>query len=308
MWKVMALAALAAVGSFLLFGGSQAGNVTPAYAAHDNTITVSVDSDPEGAEGYEFTLTGGDCDDNSVTLDDDESHEFEDCDDDDFTLSVEDPGHSLLKDIDCEVTDAGTTTPDIQTSFDEDLGDNQVDIDNLGDEEHVSCDFDFEFTPVTPTPTVGPAATVNVQSSNTTLGCSATSIITVTVRDAQGNPVPNGALVSIIADLGTVSPTSGQTTADGSVFVFYTAPSDQGGTATITAVTGGAQGTTQVAINCALEPTQAPPPTTAPTGGIQPPNTGDGGLATGSSWQTYAGFAIIVASAITTLVAVRSRA
>jgi hypothetical protein len=92
------------------------------------------------------------------------------------------------------------------------------------------------------------------------------------------------------------------------VFVFYTAPQNQGGTATITATAGSASGTANITINCNTAPTQAPPPTTAPSGGIQPPNTGDGGLATGSSWQTYAGIAMIVASVIGTLAVVRPRA
>jgi hypothetical protein len=147
-----------------------------------------------------------------------------------------------------------------------------------------------------------------VQTANQSLGCANTTIITITVRGANGQPVAAGTLVNIQASIGAVSPTSGQTTADGSVFVFYTAPQNQGGTATITALAGSASGSATITVNCAAAPTQAPPPTTAPTTGIQPPNTGDGGLSGGSGWQTYAGIAMIVASVIATLVVVRPRA
>ena len=133
--------------------------------------------------------------------------------------------------------------------------------------------------------------------------------MTITVRGTNGQPVAAGTLVNIVADKGSVSPASGQTTADGSVFVFYTAPSNTGGEATITAASGSALGTTEIDINCNVAPTQAPPPTTAPSGGgIQPPNTGDGGLSTSNSWHTYAGVALILSSVIATLAVIRPRA
>jgi hypothetical protein len=173
----------------------------------------------------------------------------------------------------------------------------------------------FNFTvvcgAVTPTATATTtstaARTVVVQTANQSLGCANTTIITITVRGANGQPVAAGTLVNIQASIGAVSPTSGQTTADGSVFVFYTAPQNQGGTATITALAGSASGSTTITINCATAPTQAPPATTAPTT-ITPPSTGDGGISGGGGWQTYAGIAMIVASVITTLVVVRPRA
>jgi hypothetical protein len=43
-------------------------------------------------------------------------------------------------------------------------------------------------------------------------------------------------------------------------------------------------------------------------GGIQPPNTGDGGLSTGNSWNAYAGVALILSSVIGTLAVIRPRA
>jgi hypothetical protein len=148
-----------------------------------------------------------------------------------------------------------------------------------------------------------------VQSANTTLGCGNTTIITITVRGANGQPVASGSLVSVQANIGSVSPAAGQTTADGSVFVFYTAPSTQGGTATITAISGNVTGSVVIAVNCSTAPTQAPPPTTAPpSGNIQPPNTGDGGIAQGGGWQAYAGIALILASIGAALILVRPRA
>jgi hypothetical protein len=165
-----------------------------------------------------------------------------------------------------------------------------------------------ELTPTaTATGTAGAARTVVVQTANQALGCANTTIITITVRGANGQPVAAGTLVNIQASIGAVSPTSGQTTADGSVFVFYTAPQNQGGTATITALAGSASGSTTITINCNVAPTQAPPPTTAPSV-ITPPSTGDGGISGGGGWQTYAGIAMIVASVIATLVVVRPRA
>jgi hypothetical protein len=183
------------------------------------------------------------------------------------------------------------------------------------DNEHITCEFnlDFDESQVTPAATntsvTGPAATIVVTSSNNNLGCGATSIVTITVRGSNGQPVANGTLVNIVADKGSVSPTAGQTTADGSVFVFYTAPNNAGGEATITAASGSALGSTEIDINCNIAPTQPPPPTSdVGSGGIQPPNTGDGGLATGNGWHTYAGIALILSSVITTLAVIRPRA
>ena len=180
-----------------------------------------------------------------------------------------------------------------------------------GRNESYSFDLDCGFGTPTPTATatttVGPAATINISSSYSNLGCGATSIVTITVRDNGGGAVA-GTLVNIAANQGSVSPASEQTADDGSAFVFYIAPSNTGGKATITAASGSALGTTEIDINCNLQPTQAPPPTTAPPG-IQPPNTGDAGLsASNNSWQTYAGVALIVASVIGTLAVIRPRA
>jgi len=155
------------------------------------------------------------------------------------------------------------------------------------------------------TPTVGAAATVVAQASPSTVNCNGTSIVTIQVKTAGGAPVAVGTAVTIQASIGSVSPSSGQTTsADGSVFVFYTAPSNAGGPATITARAGNAQGTATVTVNCAAAaPTattapSAPPPTVNP-GSISPPNTGDAGIAGDrTDWTPFAGIAVIVATLI----------
>ena len=153
------------------------------------------------------------------------------------------------------------------------------------------------------TPTVGAAATVVAQASPSTVNCNGTSIVTIQVKTAGGTPVAVGTAVTIQASIGSVSPSSGQTTsADGSVFVFYTAPSNAGGAATITARAGNAQGTATVTVNCAAAaPTTAPaaPPPTVNPGSISPPNTGDGGIASDrTDWTPFAGIAVIVATLI----------
>lgn len=162
----------------------------------------------------------------------------------------------------------------------------------------------------TATGTAGPAATVTTSASPGTISCSGTSIVTIQVRDADGDPVPAGTAVTISTTLGSVSPSSGQTTdASGNAFVFMTAPANQGGKATVTAKSGDAQGSTDVTVNCGTTPTAttAPPPTVAPGGGgggggvISPPNTGNAGLASeggAPGWAPFAGIALLVAAAI----------
>ena len=165
----------------------------------------------------------------------------------------------------------------------------------------------------TVTGTVGPAATVTTNASPAAVSCSGTSIVTIQVRDAAGNPVQAGTAVQIAASMGSVSPSSGQTTdASGAAFVFFTAPANQGGTATITAVSGSASGQTTVTVNCgtAATATTAPPPTVSPGGGvISPPNTGDAGLAASSNgWTALAAVGFLVLVTIGALAIVRVRA
>jgi hypothetical protein len=189
----------------------------------------------------------------------------------------------------------------------------------------VDCsDVDPTATPttsvtVTPTGTItgtpGAAATVTTSASPGTISCSGTSIVTIQVRDADGDPVPAGTAVTIATTLGSVSPTSGQTTdASGNAFVFLTAPANQGGTATVTAESGSAEGSTTVTINCgaAATATSAPPATVAPGGGgvISPPNTGDAGLAEAGTqgWIAFAGVAFLLAATVGAVGIVRARA
>jgi len=152
------------------------------------------------------------------------------------------------------------------------------------------------------TPTTGPAATVVAQASPSTVNCNGTSIVTIQVRSAGGQPVAIGTAVTISASIGSVSPSSGQTTsADGSVFVFYTAPSNVGGAATITARAGNAQGTATVQVNCAAAATAttAPPPPTVAPGVISPPNTGEAGIASEhTDWTPFAAVAVIVVTLV----------
>jgi hypothetical protein len=247
----------------------------------------------------EFNFTS--CDDNSGASADDCDVDSGDGSDD---LVVTDPTAAdpaglqvvtVSLTVDCDNRDP------MQVQIEETTG-GAPDTFNFG----VICD---NATPTaTATGTVSAVRTVVVTSANQSLGCANTTIITISVKTSSGTAVPAGTLVNIAASIGAVSPTSGQTTADGSVFVFYTAPQNQGGTATITATSGSSNGTASIVINCNAAPTQAPPPTTAPSTGIQPPNTGDGGLSGDSSWRTYAGIAMIIASVIGTLVVVRPRA
>jgi hypothetical protein len=326
-WKLLPLAAIAAIGAVLLLS-TLTDTVRPVYA-NEPQLELIVDTSPSGGIGYELTWdnvnadTNDDCEDldgTSVILDDGESATMECADNDDpsdevdVDVTLEVPNHSQLQDVSCEVVDDGDTAGTQSTLDFDDFEDDQANLSfTVTDNEHIECEFDIDFeeddvTPtVSPTGTAGAARTIVVQSANQQLGCANTTIVTITVRGANGQPVAAGTLVNIQASLGAVSPTSGQTTADGSVFVFYTAPQNQGGTATITATAGSASGQATIAINCA-QPTQAPPPTTAPSGGITPPSTGDGGLTGAGGWQTYAGVAMIIASVIGTLVVVRPRA
>jgi hypothetical protein len=328
-WKLLPLAVLAALG-LIMIGAPTGVRVARAdideVTVNDDTVddgdTMNVDDgdsiDVEVAlgsprpSGLEIRAT-------SVASGSEVNVNFESCDDNSGDSSD-----------DCEV-DSGDGSEDlvvVDPTYDSPEGLQRVlvSIDFACDEEdniHIRIDefdggedsFSFDVNcgasspTATATSTVGPAATVNVSSSNDNLGCGATSIVTITVLDENGDPVAAGTLVNIVTDKGSVSPASGQTTTDGSVFVFFTA-GQTGGTATITAASGSAIGETEIDINCNVEPTQAPPPTTDTSGSIQPPNTGDGGLldSNGNSWQTYAGILLILASVTGTLAVIRPRA
>jgi adhesin/invasin len=121
---------------------------------------------------------------------------------------------------------------------------------------------------------------------------SGSSFVTIVVKDSGGANVADGTAVTISTNLGSVSPTTA-TTVQGGVLVLYTSPSNQGGTATVTATAGGVTGTTNITVTCTPPATQAPPPTTG--GGIVPPSTGDAGLVNNGS--SSAGYVSIVLAA-----------
>jgi hypothetical protein len=333
-WKLLPLAALFAIGVFLVATGSSVGRTNVAFADHDAALTVSVDTDPEGGTGYEFEidiLDKGTCDDDldneKVILDDNETSDqfnFE-CDDEisevDVRVKVVTPNHSELKSITCSATEDGDEAG-TQSTFSAQVASSRVDL-TITDFEHVNClfDFDFDSALVTPTVTVtttpAAAATVTGSSNPTSVACGGTSIISFTVKNAAGNAVPTNTAITFTTTLGTLSPTTGTTASDGSVFVFFTAPSNQGGSATITATaSNNAKGTATVQVNCGqaqatATSTTSPPPTVAATSTpapIKPPSTGDAGLDQGRGWTSYAGIALIAVSIIGALALVRARA
>ena len=178
----------------------------------------------------------------------------------------------------------------------------------LDAEETETLTLVIDCTGVGPTPTAtvaatpGAPATVTANSSPLSVGCNGTTIVSVTVRDSAGNAVGAGTAVGLTTTIGAITAPSQVTSSAGTVNTFFTAPSAQGGTATITAKAGNATGTTFVTVNCgAAAPagTTAPPPTVAAGGGgvITPPNTGNGGVA-GGHGSPAAGIAALVAGVV----------
>ena len=139
-------------------------------------------------------------------------------------------------------------------------------------EDGVTCTFYNTEAAVSTTP-----ATLDVLSSSGALGCSGTAYITAIVRTSSGDLVPNGTVVVFSATIGSLSTTSAGT-ANGQATISYTAPAATGGTATISATSGSASDSVAIQVNCQPLPPAAPtlPP---PVVVIQPPSTGDAGLA-----------------------------
>src|SRR3990172_6052018 len=199
---------------------------------------------------------------------------------------------------DCDIiddTDTGALDADTTTTLD----------------LHVDCS-----DVATSTPTTTVAAGVTVASSFASLSCNSFSVITVTVRDGGGNPLPNVTL-NVAASIGSVSPTQVTTGTGGAATTLYTAPATQGGTATVTATVASTtvSGSTTILINCAATPTATTVPPTAtatraPTTGLGAPSTGDGGLADGggTGWPVYAGFVLTASALIGGVIAFRVRA
>jgi hypothetical protein len=176
-------------------------------------------------------------------------------------------------------------------------------------------------TSTTPTATVtttpGTASSITVSAAPSTASCNGSSFVTVVVKTSGGSNVADGTSVTVTTNSGSVSPGTA-TTSGGGILTIFTAPAT-GGTAKITATSGGATGSADVAVNCgpAATATTAPPPPipTASTGGgggvISPPNTGDAGLSDtdkGIAWTTVVGILLIAGSLAGGLTVARRRA
>lgn len=168
----------------------------------------------------------------------------------------------------------------------------------------------------------GVPSTITVTANPSSLQCTGSSSVafmSVTVKDAQGQNVQDGTNVTITADSGTFAP-SQATTLGGTTQFIYSPASTSSGTVNIRANAGSAQGTGSVNVTCGGSTTTPPPssapvtsPPPPPTGPvtIQPPNTGDAGLATGThstDWQLYAAATILVAVGAGTIALVRTKA
>jgi hypothetical protein len=327
-WKLLPLAAIVAVLGALLLAPGGVTQPQTASAAIDcgaspgiiqvkirdldngsnpvamEGITITIDPDPIDGAGTRSYVDGGTNDDSNTvgTI-----RENSACPSgaNDYNVSITD----FPDDYQCEIVNG-----------DDDFG---VEAGQLTEVELLVGNCTAAGTPTatatatgTVTTTPGPASTVTTSASPGSISCSGTSIVTIQVRDSDGDPVPAGTTVTINSTLGTVAPTSGQTTdASGNAFVFLTAPANQGGTATVTAISGSAQGSTTVTINCGTTPTPtsttAPPPTVSGGGVISPPNTGDAGLADASAstnWIAFAGIAMVAVAVFGAVGIVKVRA
>jgi hypothetical protein len=161
------------------------------------------------------------------------------------------------------------------------------------------------FNPLAPIYSASVATQLGVSASPASLNCGSASSISVVVRDANGNPVPDGTSVSLSASMGTLAPATGVTTGGGYMTSTFTSASSDGA-ATITASSGGASGTATVSVSCAGStagiPSYSPPPVYAPPPStiILPPNTGDAGLV--GTHRASAALPAAIATALVVLV------
>jgi hypothetical protein len=156
-------------------------------------------------------------------------------------------------------------------------------------------------------PTVTVPSQLAVTLSKSTQGCDESNVITVEVRDASGNYVSDGTVVTLSSRLGTVNPNLAST-GGGTASAVYIAPRSGGGTDVITAVAGTAKATANLQVSCITTSSPLPSgalpalppsalssvPTAAQPAGrdlpatpaqiFRPPNTGDAGLAFGPQW------------------------
>jgi hypothetical protein len=258
------------------------------------TIIKEAPDDPE--EEFEFSVTASgsqDCE-GSFTLVDGGSEGLSCEADVEYTLS-EDVPDGFTVTIDC----SDTGSPDIE--IDEEAG--EV-VFTLGDDETIECTFVNEGGG-------GAPDTVTVSAAPNAVNCNSISFISIVVRDAGGQGVEDGTPITVATNIGSLNQTSTQTTGGGGgATVIFTAPANSGGTATVTATSGGKSGNATIQVNCAAA--TAVPPTVVPTavpGTVTPPSTGDAGLAdSGSSRQTTAGALLIAGSLLGGLAIVRRRA
>lgn len=238
------------------------------------------------------------------SLDDNEEVELY-CDDDAVVEIVEtDDGEfsEIEDDDDCRESDSWIEFDGASVT---------IDLDEADDDGTVTCNFRNEggLTPTaTSTPIgAGPPSTVTVSAAPDSIpDCGGSSFVAVVVKSASGAYVSDGTVVSISANLGSVSPST-TTTLGGGVLGRYTAPTNAGGTATITATSGSRSGSNQIELLC-LTATATPLPTQVPPV-IQPPSTGDAGLvANGSGWTGYAGILLIAATLLGTAAVALKRA
>jgi hypothetical protein len=256
-----------------------------------------------GTEEFDFEVLSDDdpnCDGVSFTLVDGDSETLA-CDDANATYEITETiptGWTVA--ITC--TDVGI--PNSGIVVDNEGG--TVDV-TLGAGDSAICTFTNTLGG-TVTPTAGAASSLTASANPNSVVCNGSSFIAITVKDGSGAAAANGTSVIVQTNLGAVNP-SNTTTTNGGALVLFTAPANQGGTATITASAGTATGNTTVSVNCsAATATPPPPPPPATGGGIQPPNTGDAGLADQATLPVVLGIAIALASIIGALAVVRVRA
>ena len=239
-------------------GTSESITVVCGFDAPNITIEKEADGDNDTFD-FDFDVSSGeDCavfkhdvlvDEGGhghFSLDDNKEVELY-CDDDAVVEIVEtDDGEfsEIEDDDDCRESDSWIEFDGASVTID-------LDEANADDDGTVTCNFRNEggLTPTaTSTPIgAGPPSTVTVSAapdSIPTCGDFLESFVTVVVKSASGVNVSDGTVVSISANLGSVSPST-TTTRSGGVLVVYTAPTNAGGTATITATSGSRSGSAQ---------------------------------------------------------------
>lgn len=304
-WKAFALVLMAALALVLLL--PQQGSITrpsPVQASTEQ-ITFVLDTDPEGGSNFELTVSGpSGCNlsagDSNFVLNDNQSKTI--------TCAGTPSGGTFTVAFDIPAgwaTDTDTTTCDIAAT----VAATSLTL-TLSNDQHVTCNLDFDSTgtptatgtPATATPTATgtpQVSSLTVSVAPSTLGCTGSAFVTVVSKNAAGQAVAAGT-VTLSTTLGTIAPTTAVDQGAG-VLAVLTAPSNQSGIAVITAQAGGVSGQAQATITCAqatstsVPPMQVPPTQAAPAG-IQPPATGDAGLAAPSGPGSIALIALLLPS------------